>query len=169
MFTVTNLPSNMEIRFNGKSYVGVEGKNAIQINGIYDDNAEYSFEIYTKKMATCGDAYLITKKVKIPKYNVYSESDQCIEYEEFELCNKWYDGEIKDYLDFVEKFEQYKKEIQNQTEEYKDERTFFQKILDWCSDNIEITVSIIVVVIIAISIPIIIKINKIRKRVKVKL
>ena len=168
-FSVLNLSDNLEFEFNGSKYSGSKDTESILVNGLYEDNNEYSFKIYSKDLKVCGKAYLTTKKVTIPKYNIYSEYQECVEYEEFPLCDPWYDGEIKDSKDFLQQLGAYIESTKSKVEEYKDERSIFQKIADWCSDNIEITVVIVTILVIAITIPIAIKINKIRKRVKVKL
>ena len=168
-FTVTNLSKNIKIVFNNKTYNG-GGRETIEINGLYEDNQEYQFKIYSSdSLKLCGDAYLTTKKVKIPKYNIYSELQECIEYEEFPICQKFYQGEIDGYFNFIEQLEALKEASKSQEEEYKDERTLIQKIIDWCSDNIEITVAIISVIVIIIVAFIVLKIRKHIKRVKIKL
>jgi hypothetical protein len=168
-FTASNLDENLEIHFNDNIYRGTKNNNKIVINGVYEDNKTYNFEIYTQDMKTCGKAYLTTKKVTIPKYNIYSESDECVEYEEFPICQKFYEGEIKDYNDFISQLSTLKKESESKVEKYEDNRTIIDKIIEWFSDNIEITVGIIAVIVLIILIFVIIKIRKIKKRVKVRI
>ena len=167
--TFTNVSNNLKIRYNGRDYYGTK-ESKVAISTTFEPNKEYQFEVYSNdNMQICGNAFLVTKKVKTPYYNKYSELDECIEYEEFPLCGQYYDGKIESYDDFQWKLEDYKKSMESETEKFSDERTFIQRIVDWCSDNIEITVAIISVIVLIILAIIARIIYKKVKRTKIKL
>ena len=44
---------------------------------------------------------MVSKRLTLPTYNIYSEREECIEYEEFKYCNQWYKGKIES--DLIEK------------------------------------------------------------------
>lgn len=167
--TFTNVSTNLKIKFNNQYYYGTK-ESKVSLSSTLEPNKEYQFEIYTNEsMNLCGNAFLITKKIKTPYYNIYSALDECIEYEEFPLCGKYYEGEIKDYNDFQYKLNEYIESTKSKTEKYKDDRTIFQKILDWCSDNIEITAAVISVIVLIILVLIGRLIYKRAKRTKIKM
>ena len=164
--TINNLSTNLVIKYNGVNYSGTPDNNSITIDGLFEPQQTYSFEIYSGDLGTCGQAYLSTKKLTLPYYNKYSETDECVEYEEAPICQKHYEGEIKNYNDFLTQLDKYVKSLGPEKEAFKDNRNIFQKIIDWCKDNIEITIGIISVIALITLIIIIIKIHKYRKRVK---
>ena len=117
----------------------------------------------------CVGEFLYSKKVKLPKYNKYSEYDDCIEYEEFPLCNKWYDGEIDNDDYFYQKLEEYKNSLKpaEKPANVKEEKNLFQKIIDFYMDNIAFTLPITIILALIIIVLIIRKIIIKRKRVKI--
>ncbi|MBR3161214.1 MAG: hypothetical protein IKF19_00605 [Bacilli bacterium] len=52
-----------------------------------------NYEIYSKN---CSDWRLKTITIDLPKFNVYSVSDECegLQNSDFEMCNPWYSGNI---------------------------------------------------------------------------
>ena len=62
--------------------------------------------IYTVEVPT----YLRTITVNIPKYNYYSEREECngISKEELDVCDKWYKYELNETT-FLKKINEYKK------------------------------------------------------------
>ena len=66
-------------------------------------------QIYGAGAHACKDQFIIERIIELPKYNPYSEYDECIEYEEFALCNKFYDGEISGTDEFSKKLNEYVK------------------------------------------------------------
>jgi hypothetical protein len=167
--TISNLSTNLVIKYNGIAYSGTPNNTSVTIPGLFEPKGTYSFEIQSGDLQICGHAYLSTKKITLPYYNKYSEADECVEYEEAPVCQIHYEGEIKNYNDFLTQLDSYIKSIAPEKEPYKDTRNIFQKIIDWCKDNIEITVAIISILVLIILIFIIVKIHRYRKRVKLRL
>lgn len=101
----------------------------------------YFFELKPLPGSACSGEELYKKELKIPKYNLYSERKECIEYEEFPLCNKWYQGEIKDLGFFIEKLEFYKDSLakKNIVEEYKNPN-FIQRLIGIYLENLVVSI-----------------------------
>ncbi|MBR3720772.1 MAG: hypothetical protein IKO78_06280 [Bacilli bacterium] len=150
-FTVTmaNLQPGIVVEYGNIHMMYVEGKDIYEFASIFDGGSTYEFKIYAANGYACAGELLYTKSLKIPKYNIYSERDECIEYEEFPLCNKWYQKEIRNLDDFLQALELYKKSLEK--EEPKDlepeEETFFEKLINFYKDNIAITGTLTVLVI----------------------
>ena len=168
--TALNVNPDVVIEYEGIEYKAANKSNTIQFEETFLQNREYSFSIRTNdELDECPRAYLTTKSIKTPKYNFYSENDACIEYEEFPLCNKYYEGEIKDYNEFEEKLHEFIESTKTHSEEYKDDRSLIQKIIDFYLDNIEICLSITILIALVIVIHIGRKIYRKAKRIKIDL
>ena len=167
---VSNLSSKFSIKYNDTFYDGNDDNKIVSINGSFKDNSEYSFDVYSSKaLKKCGNAFLVTRTINIPKYNIYSELDECIEYEEAPICQAYYTGDIKDYNDFISLLSTYRDSQQSDVEKYKDDRNIFQIIMDFIQDNIEISVAVISVIVVLIIVFVVVKIRKRIKRAKVRL
>lgn len=168
--TALNVNEDFIIKFDGVTYKAPKGSTTIKFDMLLNQQKTYYFSIYTDTSSKeCPMAMVGQKKITTPKYNYYSENDNCVEYEEFPLCDKYYEGEIKSYEYFIGELIEYKKTLNNDVEEYKDDRSLIQKFIDLCSDNIEITVTIIAIIVIIIAIFIGKAIYKKAKRVKIRL
>lgn len=77
----------------------------------YPGGERYTFSFYGNMLGPCNHKLITKKVITIPKYNFYSESDLCVGIEEFELCNKWYQGKIANMDYFVKAVNDYKKSI----------------------------------------------------------
>lgn len=105
------------------------------------------------RSVNCNDEVLYTKKIKLPKYNYYSQDPLCegISGEDLAVCDEWYSGEINSET-LEKKVEQYKKSLQSNKNETKEEQTLKTKInntLKFLLDNyIYLIVGITVIVII---------------------
>ena len=144
--TVSNLGKNLKVKYNKEDYTSPNGVEPITLNTIFKMDKEYKIEIYTiDEIEDCGDALVLTKRVKTPFYNSYSELDECIEYEEFPLCGANYKGEIKDYADFKDRLLDWINETKSNVEDYNDDRNIFQRFVDLYTDNIEVSVALTIV------------------------
>ena len=135
----------------------------------FEGGETVEFKIYGSYDSPCTEELMYSKKLKIPKYNIYSEEEECFEYEEFELCNKWYQGTIPNKAYFTEKLEEYKKSITKEepVKEEKDNHSLINKIIDFYVDNIIITGSITILIIGIVFYFVIRSIIRKRKRVKI--
>lgn len=164
--TATNLPEELEIYYAGTTYKKNTDNEVITINHHFNPGETYTFEINVSYGYTCVGETAYKRKVTLPKYNIYSENSACIEYEEFELCNKWYKGDIPDINYFVNKLEEYKKSL-NPEEEIKEEKKIFEKIIDFYIDNMIYTIPITIVVVGGITYFVVTSISKKKKRAKI--
>lgn len=166
----TGLKEGIELRAGENSYTYSENGASGKISTYFQNTgATYEFSMYGEYGYACVGELLYTKKVKLPKYNKYSEYDVCIDYEEFPLCGRWYDGEITNDDYFYQKLEEYKNSLkpieENDTKD--DKKTFIQKIIDFYIDNIAYTLPVTIILALLIFVLIIVKIIKKRKRVKI--
>ena len=131
-------------------------RNKIPITG-----GEFPIVFYGGINHPCADVYIAKRTIKIPKYNVYSELDQCIEYEEFPLCAKYYDGEIGSASEFNDRLQKWIEENNVRPEEVK--ITLWEQIKNFIEDN---QFEIALVLFLAIVLIIAIIVRKIIRRIK---
>ncbi len=166
--TIYNVSDNLIINYS-ENILTPDKDNKVVIPTFFDGGETYEIKFYGGYNTSCVEEYIYSKKIVIPKYNVYSERDECIEYEEFKLCNKFYSGEIKNDTDFEEQLEEYIKSIEKKPPtEIKEEKSFLEKIIDFYIDNIIITGPITAIVILSLIAYVIIRIIKRKKRVKIE-
>lgn len=60
----------------------------------YVGGDNYNFNYFGDENSMCPGVLLRVQSVPIPKYNSFSEESECEEYPNFDLCDKWYPGEI---------------------------------------------------------------------------
>ncbi|MBR1385552.1 MAG: hypothetical protein IJ568_01840 [Bacilli bacterium] len=109
---VTNVDKDLMIYYNGNTYEPIDGKVTIIMDKTTNN---YDLKFYGGYDHACVEEYIATKRL----YNKYSEKDECNGNEEWELCQKEYDGYIKDDEEFEEKLNEYlksdeKKEIESE-------------------------------------------------------
>ncbi len=145
--TVSNVDPSILVKFNGAIYEPVDG--VVKIPTKLTGGLTYEVKLLGGYKTSCVEEYLYTKNITIPKYNAYSEREECIEYEEFYMCNKWYAGEIVDDTVFEIELEKYVQSLQKEEkkEEEKDRRNIIEKVIDFYKDHIEITLPITIIVI----------------------
>ena len=102
---VSNVNKDILVVFNGTTYEPVDG--VVNIQTRLSGGKTYEVYLMGGYETQCIEEYLYTKKITVPTYNVYSERDECIEYEEFPLCNKWYSGYIVNEDDFLNQLNEY--------------------------------------------------------------
>ena len=108
---ISNVDKDLMLKFAGNIY---EPKNKkIKVSIPLEGGNVYDFKFYGGYDNPCVEEYIGTKKIEIPKYNIYSKKSECKVYTEWELCDEWYQGEIKDNNDFNKKLEEYKTKIKN--------------------------------------------------------
>lgn len=168
---VLNMNENVLLIFNDTVYEGQKDGAPFLINTPLEGGNTYEFKFYGGYSNPCSEEYLYTKNLNLPKYNKYSELEECIEYEEFPLCNKWYSGDIKDEEYFLEQLEIYKKSLEptQKPEPNIDNRNIFEKIIDFYIDNLIITLPITIALVILIAVIVIIRVVRSKKRVKINL
>ncbi len=166
--TVFNLDKDIILIFNDANYeADSEGK--VYIPTLLDDGQTYEFKFYGGYDSACVEEYLYTRKVDIPKFNYYSQREECIEYEEFPLCGKYYKGEIPSDEYFSKELEKYINSLKPtpEPEEEEEELGLFEKIIDFYVEHLIFTVPTTALIILAVVVIIIRK--TIRKKNRVKL
>ena len=168
--SVTNMNKDVILIYNGVVYESKGEDDVIVIDNKLEGGATYEFNLYGGYDTACVEEYLYTKKLSIPKYNVYSERDECIEYEEFYLCNKWYPGTIGNDEFFESELNNYIESLNAKEEEEKEEvieKGLFEKIIDFYIDNIIITLPL-TILIVGVVIFMVVR-NSIRRKNRIKL
>lgn len=167
--TLTNIQPGVLVSVAGQEIKYIEGEEVYAVDRVFAGGKTYELLIYGDRGYPCTGELLYTKKINIPKYNRYSERPECIEYEEFPLCNKWYQKEIKSGEDFLTALDAYKKSLENNepVDLNKDKRSIFEKIADFYKDHIIITGPITAVLIAGAAYYGFDKLRKKRKRVKI--
>ena len=163
----TNTDKNLIIEYNNYDYNGLGNDDYIVFDTHFKDNAIYKFKIKVREGITCADETITYRTVKIPKFNKYSEYDECIEYEEAPICSRFYQGKIENIEDFRKQLKDYLAKIkEKQIEDYKDERSLFQKISDFYMDHVIICGTLTFIVFAVIIALILKKFAKKKKRIK---
>ena len=97
----TNVDQSLSIEYNDEEYGGMGTDNYIVFNQHFTDNQTYKFKIKVEKGQICASETVTFKSVKIPKVNIYSETDECIEYEEAPMCSRYYQGNFKNFEETI--------------------------------------------------------------------
>lgn len=118
---ISNMDKDLMLIYADSVYEYNDGNDIVLVNGI-SGGKEYQFKFYGAYYTPCTEEYVYTKNILIPKYNIYSELEECKEYSKWELCDKWYQGEIKDKGDFYEKLNEYKEKINSGEIKIEDEK-----------------------------------------------
>ena len=106
MIEISNLTENLKVKIDNGNFIEYSNtKNGtLTLNGI--ESGIKKIYIYSVKAPT----FLRTITVNIPKYNYYSEREECngISGEELDVCDKWYKYELNETT-FLKKINEYKK------------------------------------------------------------
>ena len=122
------------------------------LSGFYNGtDVNIEFKAYTKNM--CSGKTILTKTIKLPKFNLYSLRDECKEYKDFKYCSEYGNYNITDET-FLSELEKYKK---GDTKEEKNDEGEEEK------SNLVYIIAIIITIIIGASIGVVVIIN-IKKR-----
>lgn len=169
--TISNLTPNMEVHYDESIYkydtVGEgNGNGIIKMSETFVGGKSYKIGIYSSKKSVCGETFLTSRYISIPKFNAFSEQEECKTYPDFKYCNKWYEGTITKET-FKKELEKYKTNANDtKTEEKikKEKDTIFKKINDLIKQNLILTI-VSSITIVAIVVIIIRKHNK--KKIKI--
>ena len=140
-----------------------------KMDDTFNDNNTYEVKVYGNTK-NCKDVYLETKTIDIPKYNIYSEKEECKGIEDFKLCNMWYEGEIQSDSYFRKEVTKYKSSLEKNEEATKTtaKDNLLSKIKKIYEKNIFISLFITLFLVASIVVFIIISVIKRKKRVKIK-
>lgn len=103
---INNLTENLKVKIDDGDFIRYDktDNGKLILNGV--ESGIKKIYIYSVKVPT----YLKTITVNIPKYNYYSEREECngISKEELDVCDKWYKYELNETT-FLKKINEYKK------------------------------------------------------------
>lgn len=167
--SLSNIQPGVVAEFAGTLIRYEEGKQIYDLSYALEGGNTYEIRIYADEGYPCVGELLYTKSITIPKYNKYSEREECIEYEEFPLCNKWYQKEIGTLSEFLQALEIYKESLKepDPVDLDNDDRNIFEKVIDFYKDHIIITGPLTVVAVGGAGYYGFIKFKNKRKRVKI--
>lgn len=165
--TIYNVDKDLLVKHNGAIYEP-DKNGAIVIESKFNGGVNYEFNFYGGYDTDCVEEFVYQKTIRLPVYNYYSEREECIEYEEFPLCNKWYKGVIGGEEDFLQQLEAYKESLKPKEEPKKEEdnRNIFEKLIDFYLENQKYTVPITCVIGVLVVAYVVRSIIRRRKRVK---
>ncbi len=170
LIRIMNVEKGLEVKADGHVFInGTGDQQVFEFKKYSNELVTIPIEIYSGYGYPCVGEILYTKKIDLPKYNLYSERPECIEYEEFPLCNKWYQGNIKNYEEFEIKLQNYIDSLKpvEEKEKEKEEKGMLQKIIDFYIEHIVYTGLITVVVIVGLGYYIAKKLINRKNRVKI--
>ena len=164
--TVNNVDKDLLIFFNGTIYEPKDG--TVYLSTRLTGGLTYEIKLYGGYDTSCVEEYLYTKKITVPTYNKYSERDECIEYEEFQLCNKWYSGYISGEDEFLERLNDYILTLEKTEKEEVPvkEKNTFEKIIDFYVEHLIITLPITIIIVLLIVYKVVVKIIRRKRRIK---
>lgn len=167
----TNIKEGIEFTYGGVTYKYLEQTPVQTLIPMFEGGTTLELEMFVAYGYPCVGEEIGTKKIKLPKYNKYSEYNECIEYEEFVLCGKNYEGDIPNPQYFYDKLEEYKLLINTDKPIDKKEKskTVIEKLVDLYINNLIITLPITIIIVGLVSHYIIKKIINKKQRVKVKI
>jgi hypothetical protein len=105
--TIDDVDEELIVINNNLVYEPKDGK--ITILDYFSGGKTHTIKFYGGYETSCVEEFVLSKNIKIPKYNTYSEMDECKDNKDFPLCAEWYDKEIKDEEDFYNQLKQYLK------------------------------------------------------------
>ena len=166
---VANMPEDVTLKMDAYTYTLKKDGDYFELKQRYSYyGGKVDLPFYGGSNTPCFNQYISTKSIKLPKYNVYSEKEECIEYEEFPMCNKFYENEIESDKVFYEKLEEYKKNIGGGKQKRQNVNVIDQ-IFSFIEDNQVLCAAIGLVLIVLIIIFIVRKIRRRMKRTKIKM
>lgn len=151
---------------NGRKFIYSKDYTADTIFGEYTAGTYITFKIYGAYGTECQDKLLRTVKIALPHYNPYSRYEECKGIEEFKLCKRNYSGKIESEEWFLQKVKEYKESLNQEEEPVVEEKTFFEKVMDFINNNI-VLIIIFVAVIVIVLIVLLIRYLKNRKNIKI--
>lgn len=169
--TISNLFDGIKIEDKAIIYRYEEDRETpgiVEMNEYYESGKTYTFSIYGDDNSACQDVFLLKKTITIPKYNHYSEREECVGIEEFKLCQRWYAGSFTEE-EFKSQVQKYKDALNTQPEKTQKEEkeNIITHLLRLYVNNLIISISLTIILLLIILI-IIIKIIRNRKKVKIK-
>lgn len=171
--TISNLSEEIEVRYGFSVYSydkNSETPGIVKMSEYFAGGQTHKILIYASSTSACKDQVLTTKTITIPKYNSYSEREECTGIEDFKLCQRWYAGTFTEE-EFQQQTKAYKASLTNKSEEKPQEEeksSILDKFVDLYKENLLISIALSILLVLIV-ILIIRKIVKKRKRIKIDL
>lgn len=166
---VANMAEDVTLKMDAYTYTLKKDGDYFELKqrfSYYGGKVELPF--YGGSNTPCFNEYISTKSITLPKYNVYSEKEECIEYEEFPMCNKFYSKEIESEKVFYEKLEEYKKNISGEKQK-REKVNVIDQIFSFIEDHQVLCAAIGLILIVLVILIIVRKIRRRMKRTKIKM
>ena len=144
---ISNLTENLKIKIDNEDtfyYYKNTNNGELLFEGV--ESGIKKIHVYSVR----HPSFLKTITINIPKYNYYSEREECKEIgeENLDVCNKWYKYELNETT-FLKKIKDYQKEQEEIKKEIKEIsliKQFFDNIVEFLKSYIVyIVVSIIII------------------------
>lgn len=171
--TISNLFEGIEVRYGSTNYSFDKKSKTpgiVKMDGYFAGGQTHKILIYASSTSACKNQILATKMITIPKYNSYSERDECTGIEDFKLCQRWYAGTFTEE-EFQQQTKAYKISLTSKSEEKskEDEKSsVLDKFVELYKDNLLISIGFSILLVLMIVL-IIRKIIKKKNRVKIDL
>lgn len=146
--TAINLQDDLLVKVKSDEELIFKKDNPTLTNFLNGENV--TIQIYAYTTNNCSGTLLLTKKVELPFYNIYSQKEECLTYKDFKFCQEFGRFNIDD-----DKFYQ-------ELEEYKNQNSILPNDI---KNNSKLIIILIIVVLLVITVLIVI-INKIVKKRK---
>jgi hypothetical protein len=114
---LNNVDKDLLIIYNDSFYEPKDGK--IELENYFESGQTYEFRIYGGENNPCVEEYIASKKITMPKYNIYSELDECQNHKDIPICDKYYDVSFDSEEAFKEKLNEYLKKDEQPPEDNK--------------------------------------------------
>ncbi len=168
--SILNYSKNLTIYNNGYNYdeKDLNAKNEIVFSDKFYHGTDIIVEVYGSRYTNCANKLLISKEIKFPYYNAYSEREECKGYENYNICKKdantsgIQEEEFLKLIDDIKKKEQEPKEEPTVKEEKK-------SLVDLYLDNGIITIPITIMLFLLIGAIIYYIRMKNKKKIKIDL
>ena len=145
--SISNLKEELEVRYGNITIEYDPEKTVQEITTVTGGGFKYEVDVYVAEglNRACVGEKVATKSVDVPKYNYYSERDECIDYEKFYLCNKWYKGSIPDEQYFLDELDKYIKKNTEEEPPKEEKYNIIDRIIDFYKEHALLSITITVV------------------------
>lgn len=140
-----------------------------RLYGLYEPGKTVSFVVKGARGQNCAYESLATIRVTFEYYNDYSTYPECEGLEDFDWCKRNYSGKIESDEKFYEKVKEYKEKIEEKPIDNPEEKSLFDKFMDFVKNNKFVVITIIALIIIAIIGVVIVIKRKRKNKVKIDL
>lgn len=150
---ITGVTDDVVIKENSKGWVHTSDSivnGEIRLEAV--SGSDFKFDIYYER---CNNMLVDTINVNVPKYNYYSEFDECdgLDIKEVKVCDPWYQEELTDetFMDAIKKYN----DSQKQEEKEENLHDNIKLILDFIKNNYIYMIGALVIIGVIVSVIII--------------